>query len=125
MFAASRTDPDNPWIVALAESLRRTTGRAPNLVPNSSGGNPSASFAEELGLPVAWVPNGHAGSNQHAPDEHALAPLLREGLAMMAGVWWDIGAGLHPPSLAPCWQSAAHAPCASPLPDPTWRDRRS
>ena len=96
MFAASRTDPADPWIVALAESLRRSTGRAPNLVPNSSGSNPSAIFAEELGLPVAWVPNGHAGSNQHAPDEHALAPLLREGLAIMAGVWWDIGAGLHP-----------------------------
>ena len=97
MFAASRTDPDDPWIVALADSLRRTTGHAPNLVPNSSGGNPSAIFAEELGVPVAWVPNGHAGSNQHAPDEHALAPLLREGLAIMAGVWWDIGAGCHPP----------------------------
>ncbi len=97
MFAASRTDPDDPWIVALAESLTRSTGQAPNLVPNSSGGNPSAIFAEELGVPVAWVPNGHAGSNQHAPDEHALEPLLREGLALMAGVWWDLGAGLHPP----------------------------
>jgi acetylornithine deacetylase/succinyl-diaminopimelate desuccinylase-like protein len=99
-FAASRTDPEDPWIRALAESLRRTTGREPNLVPNSSGGNPSAIFAEELGLPVAWVPSGHAGSNQHAPDEHALAPLLREGLAIMAGAWWDIGAGLHPPTRA-------------------------
>ena len=97
MFAASRTDPDDPWIVALAESLRRSTGVAPNLVPNSSGGNPSAIFAEELGVPVTWVPNGHAGSNQHAPDEHALEPLLREGLAIMAGVWWDIGEGKHPP----------------------------
>jgi len=100
MFAASRTDPDDPWIRALADSLQRTTGRAPNLVPNSSGGNPSAIFAEELGVPVAWVPNGHAGSNQHAPDEHALATLLREGLAIMAGVWWDIGAGCHPPPRA-------------------------
>ncbi|WP_426959048.1 M20/M25/M40 family metallo-hydrolase [Muricoccus radiodurans] len=96
MFAAARTDPDHPWIQALAESLRRSTGAAPNLVPNSSGGNPSAIFAEELGVPVAWVPNGHAGSNQHAPDEHALEPLLREGLAIMAGVWWDIGEGNHP-----------------------------
>jgi acetylornithine deacetylase/succinyl-diaminopimelate desuccinylase-like protein len=96
MFAASRTDPEHPWIRAMAESLLRTTGRSPNLVPNSSGGNPSAIFAEELGVPVAWVPNGHAGSNQHAPDEHALEPLLREGLTIMAGLWWDIGAGHHP-----------------------------
>ncbi|MGK7869915.1 hypothetical protein ACFHPP_21825 [Falsiroseomonas sp. E2-1-a20] len=39
---------------------------------------------------------GHVGRNQHALDEHALEPLLREGLIIMAGPWWDIGAGHHP-----------------------------
>ncbi len=51
---------------------------------------------EELGTPVIWVPNSYAGCNQHGPDEHALAPLLREGLGLMAGIWWDIGAGEAP-----------------------------
>ena len=97
MFAASRTDPADPWVGMVAGSMARTANRAPNVIPNSSGSNPSEIFAEELGVPVIWVPNSYAGCNQHGPDEHALAPLLREGLGLMAGIWWDIGAGLHPP----------------------------
>lgn len=96
MFGAARTDPDDPWVSFTATSLQRTMGRAPNVVPNSSGSNPSDMFQEELGLPVIWIPNSYAGCNQHGPDEHALAPLLREGLQMMAGLWWDIGEGLAP-----------------------------
>ena len=96
MFGASRTDPDDPWVRVVAESMTRTAGRAPNIVPSSSGSNPSDMFKEELGLPVIWIPNSYAGCNQHGPDEHALAPLLREGLGLMAGLWWDIGAGPGP-----------------------------
>ncbi len=92
MFSASRTDPDDPWVGMVAGSMARTANRAPNIVPNSSGSNPSNIFMEELGTPVIWVPNSYAGCNQHGPDEHALAPLLREGLGLMAGIWWDIGA---------------------------------
>lgn len=96
MFGASRTDPEDPWVAMVAESMTRTTGRAPNIVPNSSGSNPSDMFQEELGTPVIWIPNSYAGCNQHGPDEHALAPLLREGMGLMAGLWWDIGEGLAP-----------------------------
>ncbi len=96
MFGASRTDPDDPWVRFVAASMTRSAGRAPNIVPNSSGSNPSDMFAEELGLPVIWIPNSYAGCNQHGPDEHALAPLLREGLGLMAGLWWDIGEGGTP-----------------------------
>jgi acetylornithine deacetylase/succinyl-diaminopimelate desuccinylase-like protein len=96
MFGASRTDPDDPWVGMVAGSMARTTNRAPNIVPNSSGSNPSDMFLEELGTPVIWIPNSYAGCNQHGPDEHALAPLLREGLGLMAGIWWDIGEGHVP-----------------------------
>jgi acetylornithine deacetylase/succinyl-diaminopimelate desuccinylase-like protein len=96
MFTASRTDPADPWVGFVAGSMQRTTNRAPNVVPNSSGSNPSDIFMEELGTPVIWVPNSYAGCNQHGPDEHALAPLLREGLGLMAGIWWDIGEGRAP-----------------------------
>jgi len=96
MFGASRTDPADPWVRFVADSMTRTAGRAPNIVPNSSGSNPSDMFQEELGVPVIWIPNSYAGCNQHGPDEHALAPLLREGLGLMAGLWWDIGEGLAP-----------------------------
>lgn len=96
MFGASRTDPADPWVGMVAGSMARTANRAPNVIPNSSGSNPSNIFMEELGVPVLWVPNSYAGCNQHGPDEHALAPLLREGLGLMAGIWWDIGAGAAP-----------------------------
>ena len=96
MFSAARTDPDNPWVAMVAGSMERTAGRAPNIVPNSSGSNPSDMFLEELNMPVIWIPNSYAGCNQHGPDEHALAPLLREGLGLLAGIWWDIGAGQAP-----------------------------
>jgi acetylornithine deacetylase/succinyl-diaminopimelate desuccinylase-like protein len=96
MFSASRTDPADPWVGMVAGSLARTANRAPNVVPNSSGSNPSNIFAEELGTPIIWVPNSYAGCNQHGKDEHALASLLREGLGLMAGVWWDIGAAGAP-----------------------------
>jgi len=93
VFLASRTDPGDPWVHRIASSMEHTTRRSPNIVPNSSGGNPSRLFADALGIPVIWIPNSYAGCNQHAPNEHALAPLLREGLGVMAGIWWDIGSG--------------------------------
>lgn len=90
-FPASRTDPDEPWVQRVVASLAETAGRAPNVIPNSSGSNPSQIFREELGTPVIWIPHSYAGCHQHGPDEHGLGSLLREGLGLMAGVWWDIG----------------------------------
>jgi hypothetical protein len=95
-FPASRTDPDEPWVKAVVASLATTAGRAPNVIPNSSGSNPSQIFREELGTPVIWIPHSYAGCHQHGPDEHGLGSLLREGLGLMAGLWWDIGAGKAP-----------------------------
>jgi acetylornithine deacetylase/succinyl-diaminopimelate desuccinylase-like protein len=94
-FLASRTDPDDPWVRRIAASMEKTVGRAPNVIPNSSGGNPSQLFKEALGVPVIWIPNSYAGSSQHAPNEHALGSLVREGLGVMAGIWWDIGASVR------------------------------
>ena len=44
-----------------------------------------------LGLPTVWIPHSYAGCSQHAPDEHLLAPVVREALGIMAGLWWDLG----------------------------------
>ena len=90
-FPASRTDPDEPWVKFVVASLAATAGRAPNVIPNSSGSNPSQIFKEELGTPVIWIPHSYAGCHQHGPDEHGLGSLFREGLGLMAGLWWDIG----------------------------------
>ncbi len=93
MFPASRTDPENEWVKRVIASMQRTANRAPNVVPNSSGSSPSELFQRILNAPAIWIPNSYAGCNQHGPNEHALAPLLREGLGLMAGVWWDLGDG--------------------------------
>lgn len=90
-FVAWRTDPDDPWVEWALASMARTLGRAPRLVPNSSGGLPSEIFARHLELPVLWVPHSYGGCCQHGPDEHLLLPLTREGLALMTGLFWDLG----------------------------------
>ena len=54
-------------------------------------------FADLLGLPTLWVPHSYPGCNQHAPDEHLLAPVAREGLRLMAGLYWDLGESASAP----------------------------
>ena len=90
-FKASRLDPDDPWVDWAARSIERTTGRAPTVLPNLGGSLPNDIFADVLGLRTIWVPHSYAGCSQHAPDEHLLAPIAREGLGMMAGLFWDLG----------------------------------
>ena len=96
LFAASRTDPDHPWVQFVGRSMTETTGRSPNVIPNSSGSNPSQLFVDALGVPTIWIPNSYSGCSQHGPNEHGLAPLFREGLQIMAGIFWDIGDGKAP-----------------------------
>ncbi|WP_118135480.1 M20 family metallopeptidase [Oceanicella sp. SM1341] len=90
-FPAWRTDPENPWVERVLASVTRTMGTRPTLMPNSSGGLPSEIFARHLGCPVIWIPHSYGGCRQHGPDEHVLVPILREGLSIMAGLFWDIG----------------------------------
>ena len=90
-FAASRTDFDSPWINWAAESIRRTTGKAPAVLPNFGGSLPNDVFSEGLGLPTIWVPHSYPGCSQHAPDEHILLSVTEEALGIMAGLFWDLG----------------------------------
>ena len=95
-FAATRLDPDHPWVAWAAASIERTTGARPAILPNLGGSLPNDIFAELLGLPTVWVPHSYAGCAQHAPDEHLLKGVARQGLAMMAGLYWDLGEGRTP-----------------------------
>jgi acetylornithine deacetylase/succinyl-diaminopimelate desuccinylase-like protein len=88
---ATRLDVDNAWVRLAARSLEQTTGKRPAILPNLGGSLPNDTFSEILGLPTVWVPHSYAGCSQHAPDEHALTPILREGLGLMTGLFWDIG----------------------------------
>ncbi len=91
VMAATRLDPDNDWVRLALRSIEQTTGNKPALLPNLGGSLPNDVFADILGLPTVWVPHSYPACSQHAPNEHVLAPLMREGLLMMAGVFYDLG----------------------------------
>ena len=88
---ATRVDPDHPAARWAAASLEATTGIKPAVLPNLGGSLPNDCFSDTLGMPTIWVPHSYAACSQHAPNEHVLEPLLREGLAIMTGLFWDMG----------------------------------
>jgi hypothetical protein len=90
-FAASRTDFDSRWVDWAATSIRQATGKAPAVLPNFGGSLPNDVFSDCLGLPTIWVPHSYPGCSQHAPDEHILLSVTEEALAIMAGLFWDLG----------------------------------
>jgi len=90
-FYASRIDPSDPWVTWVKDSLTRTIGAAPTILPNLGGSLPNDIFTDVLKLKTIWVPHSYAGCSQHAPNEHLLAPIAREGLGLMAGLFWDLG----------------------------------
>lgn len=91
VMAATRLDPEDPWVRWALASIAATTGKAAGLLPNLGGSLPNAAFANVLGLPTIWIPHSYPGCAQHAPNEHLLAPLMREALQIMAGLFWDLG----------------------------------
>lgn len=91
IFGASRLDPTDPWVGWTRDSLARTTGQKPTVLPNFGGSLPNDIFADVLELKTLWIPHSYAGCSQHAPNEHLLAPIAREGLGLMAGLFWDLG----------------------------------
>jgi len=92
-FPATRLDPDHDWVRWAAKSIAETTGKRPAILPNLGGSLPNDIFANDLGLPTIWVPHSYASCSQHAPNEHMLAPVAREALAVMTGIYWDLGEG--------------------------------
>jgi acetylornithine deacetylase/succinyl-diaminopimelate desuccinylase-like protein len=91
VMAATRLDPENPWVRFTLASLQRTSGQPPVLLPNLGGSLPNDVFADLLGLPTVWVPHSYPACSQHAPDEHLLLPVARQALQLMAGLFWDLG----------------------------------
>jgi acetylornithine deacetylase/succinyl-diaminopimelate desuccinylase-like protein len=101
MFKASRIDPSHPWVRWAADSVQRTTAKEPAILPSLGGSLPNDVFTEVLKLPTVWVPHSYPGSANHAPNENVPVTVVREGLAIMAGLYWDLGE-------APARDLAAH-----------------
>lgn len=93
---ATRLDPSSPLMQWARDSVGRSVEAAPNVLPNLGGSLPNDAFTDVLGMPTIWVPHSYGSCSQHAPNEHMLAPLAREGLAIMAGLFYDVGEGRLP-----------------------------
>jgi hypothetical protein len=93
---ATRLDPENPWARFAAASIEKTGGTKPNMLPNLGGSLPNEVFTDILGMPTVWVPHSYAACSQHAPNEHLLGPVARDGLRLMTGIFWDLGAHGRP-----------------------------
>ena len=96
VFQATRIDPDDPWVQWTVDSIAHTSGKKPALLPNLGGSLPNDIFTDVLGLRTVWVPHSYPGCSQHAPNEHLPAAVLREALAIMTGLYWDLGSGKTP-----------------------------
>ncbi len=91
MFRASRIDPQHPWVQWAAGSMTATCGREPAILPSLGGSLPNDVFTEVLGLATVWVPHSHPAAANHAPNENVPVAIVREGLELMAGLYWDLG----------------------------------
>jgi acetylornithine deacetylase/succinyl-diaminopimelate desuccinylase-like protein len=92
-FVATRTEPDHPWALFVAQSLQRSANAKSGIIPQTGGSICNDVFTDILGIPTIWIPHSYASCSQHAPDEHILMPLMRSAIELMAGLYWDIGAG--------------------------------
>ena len=90
-MAATRLDPDHPWVRWVVASIDTTIGSPTAVLPNLGGSLPNDVFSEVLGLPTIWVPHSYLSCSQHAPDEHILEATSREALQIMTGLFWDMG----------------------------------
>jgi acetylornithine deacetylase/succinyl-diaminopimelate desuccinylase-like protein len=90
-FEAGRTNPDHPWAVWLKGAVERLANGTCGVVPCSGGSNVTGIIAGELGIPFSWLPMSYLACSQHAPNEHVLKPLMREGLELVTGVYWELG----------------------------------
>lgn len=90
-FAPGRTNPDHPWASWLSATVERVGDQPCGVVPCSGGSNVTGIIASELGMPFSWLPMSYLACSQHAPNEHILKPLMREGLELITGVYWEMG----------------------------------
>ncbi len=95
-FPAAYTAPSHPWALWVRQSLSRTIGGEPAVLPGMGGSICNDLFTDLLGQPAIWLPHSYSGCQQHAPDEHVLLPVCRSAMQVMAGLYWDLGAGGTP-----------------------------
>lgn len=90
-FPASRTALDDPWVRWATTALEQAADRRVAVLPNIGGSLPNHVFTDILGLPTLWLPHSYPGCLQHAPDEHMLGTIAREGVVLAAALFDALG----------------------------------
>lgn len=90
-YPASRTPVENPWVQWARTVLSQAAGTEAVTLPSFGGGLPNHVFTDILGMPTLWLPHSYPGCLQHAPDEHLLAPIAREGLVLATALFDALG----------------------------------
>ncbi len=90
-FFSSRTDPRHPFAQWMRRAVERNSNRPCGVLPNGGGSNMTYILQYLVGMPCVWLPLSYAGCSQHAPNEHIVKPLMREGLRHVTGIYWDLG----------------------------------
>ncbi|MFD2466331.1 M20 family metallopeptidase [Amycolatopsis silviterrae] len=86
-YVASRTPVEDPW-VGWARAVLSSVAELPvATLPSFGGGLPNHVFTDILGMPTLWLPHSYPGCLQHAPDEHLLMPIAREGLVLATALF--------------------------------------
>ena len=96
-FLASRTPVGDPWVTWAREALGEVTDKPVALLPNFGGGLPNHVFTDVLGMATLWLPHSYPGCLQHAPDEHLLAPVAREGLVLATALFGALSSAPRTP----------------------------
>ncbi|WP_103355524.1 M20 family metallopeptidase [Amycolatopsis sp. CA-128772] len=102
-FLASRTPVGDPWVSWARETLDGVAGKPVAVLPNFGGGLPNHVFTDVLGLATLWLPHSYPGCRQHAPDEHLLAPVAREGLVLATALFDAFGSAPRPQKNPSAW----------------------
>lgn len=90
-FQASRTDPRHPWAAWMKGAVERGSNQPCGVLPNSGGSNMTGIIQFILDAPIVWLPLSYGGCSQHAPNEHIIKPLMRDGMRQVTGIYWDLG----------------------------------
>lgn len=90
-FEATRTDPDNLFAQWVRSIVSKSTNLKCGILPNSAGSNMTEVIQYDLKIPIVWLPLSYAGCCQHAPNEHIIRPLMREGIRTVTEVYWHMG----------------------------------
>jgi acetylornithine deacetylase/succinyl-diaminopimelate desuccinylase-like protein len=82
----AKTDPSEPLVGVVMESVERIYGQSASLVPMSPGSGPMYILCQQLGIPAVSVGVGHSRSNTHAPNENIELEDFFDGIKLIAAV---------------------------------------